>query len=265
MPRFDLFTSIHKALRAMIYETGGVLQTADFADEQSARRAVEPLKPVLTHLQQHHDLEEEFVFPKVRPFEAAIVDDLQAQHDQVERLLGTAAVAVDAATSADSAARGGAGVDLNRRYNELTALFLEHLAHEEATLLPATWKHFDDTQLVAIQAAIIQAQRPEDLMETLRWMFKGLNRPELVEIAGRRQGHHASAGARRRPADRGGKHGAGRLGGRARRGRPVGARGRPPGCLDPRHLLRDAVDAAAAVADDRARHADDLVVGDGLA
>ena len=37
MPRFDLFTSIHKALRAMIYETGGALQTADFADEAGAR------------------------------------------------------------------------------------------------------------------------------------------------------------------------------------------------------------------------------------
>ena len=86
--------------------------------------------------------------------------------------------------SADAAARVGAGVDLNRRYNELIALFLEHLAHEEATLLPATWKHFDDAQLLAIQGAIIAAQQPEDLMQSLRWMFKGLNRLELVDILG---------------------------------------------------------------------------------
>jgi hemerythrin-like domain-containing protein len=184
MPRFDLFTSIHKALRAMIYETSGGLQTTDFADEQGARRAVDALVPVLGHLQQHHDLEEEYVFPRVRPFEEAIIDDLQAQHDQVERLLGVAEVAVDAALSADSAARVGAGVDLNRRFNELTALFLEHLAHEEATLLPATWKHFDDAQLVAIQGAIIAAQQPDDLMQTLQWMFKGLNRLELVGMLG---------------------------------------------------------------------------------
>ena len=39
--------------------------------------------------------------------------------------------------------------------------------------------------------------------------------------------------------------------------------GRELPCL--RQLLRDAVDAAAAVADHRARHADDLVVGDDLA
>ena len=44
MPRFDLFTPIHKALRAMIYETGGALQTADFADDQGARRAAGTLR-----------------------------------------------------------------------------------------------------------------------------------------------------------------------------------------------------------------------------
>jgi hemerythrin-like domain-containing protein len=184
MPRFDLFTSIHKALRAMIYETGGLLQTADFADDRAAARAAAALDPVLAQMQHHHDLEEEYVFPRVRPYEEEMIDALQAQHEQVERLLGIAAVAVDEADSADSIARVAAGVDLNRRYNELTALFLEHLSHEEATLLPATWRHFDDAQLVAIQGAIIAAQQPEDLMQSLQWMFRGLNRPELVEILG---------------------------------------------------------------------------------
>jgi hypothetical protein len=180
MPRFDLFTSIHKALRAMIYETGGALQTADFADGQSAGRAVETLRPALGQMQHHHDLEEEHVFPRVRPYEEQMIDDLQAQHDHVERLLGAAAASADAVSSGDPATRPGAGIELNRRYNELVALFLDHLAHEEDTLLPATWKHFDDAQLVAVQAAIISSQQPEDLMQTLHWMFRGLNRPELV-------------------------------------------------------------------------------------
>ncbi len=188
MPRFDLFTSIHKALRAMIYETGGALQTADFADKRSAQGAVDALAPVLGQMRHHHDLEEEHVFPRVRPFEEEMIDDLQAQHEQVERLLGIAAVAADETSSADSTARAGAGVDLNRRYNELTALFLEHLAHEEAILLPATWKHFDDAQLVAIQSAIIAAQQPEDLMQSLQWMSKGLNRLELVDLLGAAKG-----------------------------------------------------------------------------
>ncbi len=184
MPRFDLLTTIHKALRAMIYETGGALQTADFADEQGAGRAVDGLEPVLGLLQEHHDLEEQFVFPRVKPFEPQLVDELQAQHQEVEGLLGIAGGALDGARTADARSRAAAGVDLNRRYNELTALYLQHLAHEEATLLPATWKHFDDDQLGAIQGEIMASMPPERLMQSLEWMFKGLNRLELVGILG---------------------------------------------------------------------------------
>ncbi len=63
MPRFDLFTSIHKAIRAMVYETGRALQTADFADGASAAGAVDRLEPVLVLLAEHHETEEQFVFP----------------------------------------------------------------------------------------------------------------------------------------------------------------------------------------------------------
>lgn len=184
MPRLDLLTTVHKAIRAMIYETGGVLQTADFADEQAAGSVVERMQPFLGLLQEHHDLEEQFVFPPVKQFEPLLVDELQAQHDEVERLLAIASGALVGVRAADAGGRLGAGADLNRRFNELTAVFLEHLAHEEATLLPATWKHFTDEQLGAIQEAIMAFMPPERLMQALEWMFKGLNRTELVEILG---------------------------------------------------------------------------------
>ena len=182
MPRFDLFTSIHKAIRAMVYETGRALQTADFADGVSAAGAVGQLEPVLVLLAEHHETEEEFVFPVVVPFEPALVGELQAQHQEVERLLGAVRGALGAVTSVDSGSRVGAGVELNRRYNELAAFYLQHLAHEEVTILPATWEHFDDGQLIAIQGSIMASRSPEHLMQTLGWMFKGLNRTELVGV-----------------------------------------------------------------------------------
>ena len=182
MPRFDLFTSIHKAIRAMVYETGHALQTADFADEASAASAVDRLEPALVLLAEHHETEEQFVFPEVEPFKPGLVGELQAQHQEVERLLGVVQGAVDAATSADPGTRVGAGVDLNRRYNELAAFYLQHLAHEEVTILPATWEHFDDDELIAIQGSIMASRSPEHLMQTLGWMLKGLNRMELVGV-----------------------------------------------------------------------------------
>ena len=47
-------------------------------------------------------------------------------------------------------------------------------------MLPATWRHFDDAQLMAIQGTIIAEMDPGELFQWLGWMFKGLNRAELV-------------------------------------------------------------------------------------
>jgi hypothetical protein len=180
MPRFDLFTSIHKAIRAMIYDTGGRLQTVDFADERAVVKTTADLIPVLSLLREHHDTEERFVFPEVHRFDPALVDDLQSQHRTIETLLAISGDAVVAAHDAGPAERGEAGVELNRRFNELAAFYLEHLAHEEVTILPVTWEHFDDTELLAIQGAIMASMEPELALQWLGWMLRGLNRAELV-------------------------------------------------------------------------------------
>ena len=131
-------------------------------------------------LREHHDAEEQFVFPEVRQFDEALIDDLESQHRTIETLLAIAGDAVVAADVADPSDRGEAGVELNRRFNELTAFYLEHLAHEEVTILPVTWEHFADAQLGAIQGAIMGSMEPELLLQWLGWMFRGLNREELV-------------------------------------------------------------------------------------
>jgi hypothetical protein len=181
MLRLDLFTSIHKAIRAMIYEAGGGLQTVDFVDERAALKTTADLIPVLSLLREHHETEERFVFPEVRRFDEALVDDLQTQHRTIETLL---AIAGDAVVATDDAAgsseRVEAGVELNRRFNELTAFYLQHLAHEEVTMLPVTWQHFTDAQLGAMQGTIMGSMEPELALQWLGWMFRGLNRAELV-------------------------------------------------------------------------------------
>ena len=109
----------------------------------------------------------------------------------------------------DAEDRVAAGADLNRRFNELIAFYFDHLAHEEVEVLPATWRHFDDGELMAIQGAIVGEAEPGVLFQWLAWMFKGLNRPELVGLlSGARMGD-AAGGARGGARSRRGEPGAG--------------------------------------------------------
>lgn len=180
MPRFDTLTPIHKALRALVYEVGGDLQTADFADEMEAAGAAADLELALHLMRDHHTTEEVYVYPKLQPLEEQLVASMLEQHGNVERLLDVADAARRQTRAGDAEDRIRAGADVNCRFNELVAFYFEHLAQEEAKVLPATWRHFDDAQLMAIQGAIIAEMDPDQLFQWLGWMFKGLNRVELV-------------------------------------------------------------------------------------
>ena len=180
MPRFDTLTPIHKAVRSIVYEVGGDLQTTDFADEVEAAAAMADLESALRLMQDHHATEEVYLYPKLQPLEEQLVAAMLEQHTDIVGLLDLADDARKRVHIPDAETRVIAGADANRRFNELVAFYFEHLAQEEADVLPATWKHFDDAQLMAIQGAIIAEMDPDVLFQWLGWMFKGLNRAELV-------------------------------------------------------------------------------------
>jgi hypothetical protein len=180
MPRFDTLTPIHKALRAIVYEVGGDLQTTDFADELEAAGAAADLELALRLMREHHTTEEVYFYPKLQPLEEQLVAVMLEQHEDVEELLDVADDARRRVRAADAEGRIKAGADVNSRFNELVAFYFEHLAQEEAKVLPATWRHFDDSELMAIQGKIIADMDPDVLFQWLGWMFKGLNREELV-------------------------------------------------------------------------------------
>ena len=158
MPRFDTLTPIHKALRALVYEAAATCSQRLRRRAEAAGAAAD-LELALRLMQRPPHHEEVYFFPKLQPLESSSGIDAGAARERG----ATAGRRDDARRRCALATRRPASrpaSTLNRRFNELIALFLEHLAHEEATLLPATWRHFDDAQLVAIQGAIIAEMEP---------------------------------------------------------------------------------------------------------
>ena len=74
------------------------------------------------------------------------------------------------------------GLKLNRSVNELFGYYLAHLAKEEATILPATWHHLTDEQLLAIRATVERNTPPERYAQWMTWVLASLNINELVEM-----------------------------------------------------------------------------------
>ena len=164
MSRVHILTPIHKGVRSMIYKLGTELQLADFTDEDATKAILAKLQHdlssatstcILCLLHEHAGNEDNFVIPKVSTFEPAMVEMLIQEHQEVVRkLVGLSKICADLISTKDPNQRIEIGLKLNRYVNELFAYYLAHLAKEEATILPATWNHLTDEQLLAIRTTV---------------------------------------------------------------------------------------------------------------
>jgi hypothetical protein len=176
----------------MIYELGRALQTSDFTDERATETMVAKLKQDLSTassacliclLHEHAGNEDQYIYPDVRTYEPEMIEKLLAEHREVvRRIAGVWKIADELKALRDREERIGMGDKLNRTANDLFAYYLTHLNGEEATIVPAMWKHFTDEQLVAMRTNVERDTPPERYAEWMRWIFPSLNLNELTDM-----------------------------------------------------------------------------------
>ena len=187
----DLFTPIHKAIRSMIYDLGGRLQSVDFADKVASTQVLVDLQHefanavsatcVLCLLHSHAGSEEAGIFPSMQPIDPALIRMLIDEHHEIRRrLLALTKMADELGGIASPERRTELGVGINREANEFFAFYLMHMNKEEVTIVPAMKEHFTDDQLRAMQGAVMGAMPPERLANYLRWMLPSLTLRELT-------------------------------------------------------------------------------------
>jgi hypothetical protein len=189
----DLFTPVHKALRSMMYDLAGRVQSNDFADLAQTRALVTDLEHdfevarsagcMLCIFSMHAGEEEEVVFPGVKDLHGGLVGSLVAEHHDLSRR--EIAIAQGAHALLDTASpeeRVAAGVRLTQSVNELLAAYFVHMNREERELVPFMREHFTDPQQAQMRGTILARMAPDRLFAILRWMLPSLNVTELSEL-----------------------------------------------------------------------------------
>jgi len=176
----------------MIYELGSELQTLDFTDERATESMITKLRQDLSAasstcivclLHEHHVNEDDYVFPNVRTYEPKLIDTLLAEHREVVRKIAEVwKVANELKGLRGREERIEMGDKLNRTANDLFAYYLTHLSSEEATLIPALWKHYTDEQIVAMRINVESHIPPEVFAVWMKWVMPSLNINELTDI-----------------------------------------------------------------------------------
>jgi len=76
MQRYNGFTLIHKALRALLYDAALTLQQTYFADIEEAEPAIEKVETVLFLFERHAHHEDRFVLPAIVTYEPRLVEKI---------------------------------------------------------------------------------------------------------------------------------------------------------------------------------------------
>lgn len=180
--RFDIYRTIHKALRAMMCDaltrTGGI----DCDDPASVAETVHCVRELLAMFRAHLEKENRYVHPAMESCRPGSTLAIAADHAAHEAAIDTIAARVAAVEASGGESRRAAA---HRLYHELSVFVAENLVHmvtEETAHNAVLWAHYDDPTIAAIHDAIVASVSPADSQTILRWMIPAVSPAERARL-----------------------------------------------------------------------------------
>lgn len=179
--RYNIFNQIHKALRALLYDTALIIQQTDFVDAAEAGQTLAKLQQIIDLFDKHAYHEDNYVLPAVSAFEPKLKNAFEQEHKEDhalgQRLTGLMAAYQHAVSTEE---RTHVGRAIHTAYVEFMVFNLKHMAKEEDLLNNALWRQYDDAQIINLNNIIVSKIPQHELGFTSLWMIKSLNNPEII-------------------------------------------------------------------------------------
>lgn len=180
--RYNTFYQVHKALRAMLYETATELQRTDFNNEEETTSLLANITSVLDVFDKHAYNEDHFVFSAVEQYEPSVVDAFEQEHARDHELSAQLRTLINIYRSLEKEEEKiQLGSALRKAFVDFIAFNLVHMAKEEDIINNLLWRYYTDEQIRAIEKQIISNQTPESTAVVWKWMIKGLSNAEIID------------------------------------------------------------------------------------
>jgi hypothetical protein len=181
-PRVDMYSGIHKALRALMADTLLAVGRMDADDGLERAQVTERVLELLQFCAGHLQHENEFVHAAIEARAPGASAQIGHEHDEHLKHIAQLADAVAVLRGCDASARPLAA---SRLYREL-ALFVadnfQHMHVEETAHNAVLWARYTDAELVAIHDALVASIPPQEMMATARWLVPFMNPAERVGL-----------------------------------------------------------------------------------
>jgi hypothetical protein len=184
VPRFDMYASIHKALRSLMCDTLLQVGRMDVSDPAELDATLDRVEMLLAFCLDHIERENGWVHTAIearRPAGAA-----RTAHDHEEHFESIAALRGEVATVA-AAAPQVRPMLAQRLYQHLALFVAENFQHmhiEETANNAALWALYTDAELHDIHGRLLAAIPPAKELQIVRWMIPACSPMERAAIVG---------------------------------------------------------------------------------
>lgn len=187
--RHNIYTVIHKALRAFMADTLVEIGRMDPADDGECTAALEQLRALLDACSSHLHHENAFVHPAIDKAFPGRSAHTAAEHVQHEAEIAALAQAAERVAALPAGRRAGEAQAL---YLQLSGFIGENLAHmivEETENHAALVAGYSEQEVLGIEQALVASLSPEEKFIVLRWMIPHCNANERAFLLGGMQRH----------------------------------------------------------------------------
>lgn len=182
--RVDLFSTIHKGVRTLLFELSTEAARVDVTSTASVDALVSRVERVLAFLDEHAKLEDTYVWPLLQSLDAELAAELAADHRGLDAVQTEVSLAVQAVALADLSQRPIAGAQLVRVINHLVAVQLLHMNREETEVNATLWAGRADTELGELRAQMAGSLPTERRAEWVAILTPALNPVERRFLGG---------------------------------------------------------------------------------
>jgi hypothetical protein len=173
--RFNIYTCIHKGMRAQMGQYLIQLGQVDETDPEDVLQMMVKLKQSLKFFKNHMEHENKFIHPLLVEFNKGIAPRTEQDHSHHELVIDDLLKDIEVLNLLPQQLRQNAIQDLYRNYAIFVAENLEHMHIEETENAELLWKHLSDKEIIAIEQHLVSSISRQEAMESLMIMLPNLS------------------------------------------------------------------------------------------
>jgi hypothetical protein len=193
-PRMDMYSGIHKAIRALMADTLLAVGRMDADDDLELAQTSERVLQLLDFCTSHLKHENEFVHAAIEARAPGASERIAHEHGEHQEHIAALGKLVASLRACAPGQRAAVAQELYRDLALFIADNFQHMHVEETAHNAVLWARYTDAELVEIHDRLVASIPPAEMMMVARWMVPFLNPAERIGVlSGVRQNAPAPA------------------------------------------------------------------------